>query len=317
LKTLEEHMNDFLLYMETARYSKQTVYGYQKRLKPFIKWLEETYGITTLEKLSARHLEAWQQYMGSKNNSKGVPYKATALNRHYHAVRGLLRNLEARGLLSKKLADVIQLAREPRRLPGTTLNDEDMHKLFNAVQLNAPNGYCIRAMFELMYSTGLRVGELVSLDTGNIDFEEDTLTVIGKGNKERRVPIGKTAMRYLESYVKAVRLCIAAQGDQALFINEHSGRRFKAGRFQEIVRKIGEQAGIDERVTPHVFRRSCTTEMIKSGANMYHVKEILGHESLDTLKHYTKLTILDLKATHAACHPREKGEGTPGADLAL
>ena len=132
------------------------------------------------------------------------------------------------------------------------------------------------------------------------------MTVFGKGSKERIVPIGKTALRFLETYMKAIRPFLLKDGEKkALFLN-NSGTRLMRYTLGLIVNKYYGEAKLDVKVTPHTFRRSCTTELIRSEANLYHVKELLGHESLSTVKHYAKLTITDLKRTHARCHPREK-----------
>ena len=113
----------------------------------------------------------------------------------------------------------------------------------------------------------------------------------------------------MEGYLKAVRpLQAGMSGEAALFVNG-SGRRFPYHTFLRLLHATARRAGLPANVTPHTFRRSCATELLRGGANMYHVKELLGHESLDTLKHYAKLTILDLKKEHARCHPREKDGG--------
>jgi len=107
-------------------------------------------------------------------------------------------------------------------------------------------------------------------------------------------------------YLKAVRPFLLKKADeQALFLNQ-AGERMPYHTFRRMVQRYAQAAGLDIKVTPHTFRRSCTTELIRGGANLYHVKELLGHENLETLKHYTKLTIEVLKATHARCHPRER-----------
>jgi len=161
-------------------------------------------------------------------------------------------------------------------------------------------------MLEMLYSTGVRVGELLGLDVRDVDLTNATAVVLGKGRKQRVVPIGKTALRLLESYLKAVRPFLLQQGgEQALFLNQ-DGKRMPYHTFRRILQRQATSAGLDITVTPHTYRRSCTTELIRSGANLYHVKELLGHQSLETLKHYTKLTIEDLKATHARCHPSER-----------
>jgi site-specific recombinase XerD len=122
------------------------------------------------------------------------------------------------------------------------------------------------------------------------------------------VPIGHTAHRYLETYIKAIRpFLLRDRAEMALFLNAR-GVRYSYSSLQVYVQNFMRQFDFDERITAHTFRRSCATEMIRSGANVYHVKELLGHETLRTLHHYLKLTIADLKRTHEKCHPRERDE---------
>jgi len=133
--------------------------------------------------------------------------------------------------------------------------------------------------------------------------------VTGKGTKERVVPTGRTALRFLRGYIAGVRPgCLKDSSQTALFLNAR-GDRFSYRSVQHCIRRLRQKHGLEQHVTAHTFRRSCTTELIRSGANVYHVKELLGHESLRTLKPYTQLTITDLKRTHAKCHPREGDEG--------
>ena len=129
---------------------------------------------------------------------------------------------------------------------------------------------------------------------------------MGKGGKERVVPLGKTALRWLESYVRGVRPFWAKNpAERALWLNPQ-GQRLCYQRLGKIVHRHAEAVGLPATVTAHTFRRSCATELVKSGANLWHVKELLGHETLGPLRHYARLTIIDLKKTHAQCHPREK-----------
>jgi integrase/recombinase XerD len=146
-----------------------------------------------------------------------------------------------------------------------------------------------------------------------VDFGNATAKVLGKGRKERIVPVGRTALQYLEGYIRAVRpMAVGTSGERAIFVNG-GGKRFPYYTFLRLLHVTARRAGLPANVTPHTFRRSCTTELLRGGANMYHVKELLGHESLDTLKHYAKLTINDLKKEHQRCHPRELEAGEKDA----
>jgi site-specific recombinase XerD len=132
------------------------------------------------------------------------------------------------------------------------------------------------------------------------------MKVKGKGGGERVVPIGRSALRCLETYLLAIRSVLVRDGSgEAVFIGRY-GDRIGGSRVQKLVRKYAQAADLPVNVTPHTFRRTCITEMVRGGANLYHVKELLGHASFRTLNHYAKLNINDLKKTHAQCHPRER-----------
>jgi len=163
-------------------------------------------------------------------------------------------------------------------------------------------------MVELLYSTGIRIQELLTLKIVDVNFENATAIVLGKGNKQRMVPIGKTALRHLRTYLIAVRPYVCTDRNNPFLFLGRGDRQVHYMTLLRAIHAYAKAAGLEINVTPHTFRRSCTTELIRSGANMYHVKELLGHANLNTLKHYVKLTINDLKKTHEKCHPREKDE---------
>ena len=163
-------------------------------------------------------------------------------------------------------------------------------------------------MLEVLYSSGLRAAELLGLDIEDFDADAGTVRVTGKGRKERIVPVGATARRYLEGYIRAARPLLKPKpGEKALFV-DRSGARMPYHTLRRIVGAIGRDAGLKEPLTPHVFRRSCTSELVRGNANLYHVSRMLGHESLDTLRHYVKLNINDIRRTHRSSHPRERDE---------
>lgn len=197
-------------------------------------------------------------------------------------------------------------------MPRSGLTHAQVRKLLHKIDTGTEEGHRNRAILELLYTSGIRARELLGIDLPDMDLDRGTALVHGKGAKDRVVPIGKTALRWLHSYVVAVRpFLLARHGDDphetALFLNSH-GRRLGYHGLQRAIRALRDKLGLED-VTAHTFRRSCTTELIRSGANVYHVKELLGHASLRTLSPYTRLTIVDLKKTHAKCHPRERDEG--------
>ncbi len=312
-KTLQALLERFLEHEAALNFSVLTRRAHFYHLTAFINWLAG-YHVHTVERLLKHHLDGWTRRLARHRTTKGLPLKPRSINKQIESLRGFLRYLVRHGYVQRSLLEAVDYVKEPKLLPAGVMTHAQVRKLLNAIGAGTPGAYRDRAMFELLYSSGIRVGELMGLNVENLDLKNATMMVNGKGNKQRVVPIGRTALRYLESYLKAVRPFLqrpvpsSVEGDRrepALFLGP-DGRRIKHHLVARRLAAYAERARIGMRVTPHTFRRSCTSELLRSGANMYHVKELLGHESLDTLKHYAKLTITDLKATHAKCHPRER-----------
>jgi integrase/recombinase XerD len=232
--------------------------------------------------------------------------KPATINSIVKSVRPYLALLYDYGYLRRPLEKHLGYVKEPQLLPTSVLTHAQVRKLIRKIDTNTTAGIRDRAAIELLYSSGLRIGELEQLALHDLDLERGIARVVGKGSKERYVPIGKTALRWLLSYIKGVRpFMLKGNGTKAVFLNTH-GNPLTQHVLRDRIRAYGRMLGLDIPVTPHTFRRSCTSEMIKSNANLYHVKQLLGHEKLDTLNRYAKLDITDLRKTHERCHPRER-----------
>jgi site-specific recombinase XerD len=307
MKTLKEHFNDYIDWRRSLNLSPRTLENNTYCALIFIGWFSQTHRINTPERIARDHLIQWQKQIADRTTPEGIPIRPRTINTHIESVKGFLTWLAGHGHVRKDCPDTICYVKEPFTLPGSILTHAQVRKMLARVPTNDLAGYRDRAMLELLYSTGIRAAELIGLDVADLDLANRTMIVTGKGNKQRVVPIGRTALRRLDTYIRAVRpYLIRDRGRTALFLNTR-GTRLAYKTLLNRVHVHAARIGHDN-VTPHTFRRSCTTELIRGGANMYHVKELLGHESLDTLKHYTRLTINDLKKTHEKCHPREKDE---------
>ena len=271
-----------------------------------LRWLGERFGIDMPEKLRPRHLQAWQKHLAARKTGKGRCLKPRSINKITEDMRGYLRHLARNGYVADNLHEALLPVKVPHLLPGSVLAHEQMRKLLNNIGTDTSEGYRNRAMLELLYSSGLRSAELLGLDSGDMDFANRTALIMGKGRKQRVVPVGATALKFIENYLKAVRPYLVNRAEEKALFVDQAGKRMPYATLRRIVKAIAAGAGLETNVTPHTFRRSCTTEMLRSGAGMYHIKELLGHESLETLKHYARLTITDLKKTHKKCHPRER-----------
>lgn len=305
MKTLKNHLEDYFDWRRSLNLSPDTIEKNKYGIKPFLIWLENSRDVVTAEAIRKEHLFDWQKHIAGMKNRDGFPLKPRTINTYNEAIKGFLTWLSDNGHIRQGYPALVRYVKKPVLLPGNVLTHADMRKMLSRIPTGDLLGYRDRAMLEVLYTTGIRSAELLGLNVFDVDFRNRTMRVIGKGRKERMVPIGRTAMRHLETYVKAIRPYLMTDpGETALFITQ-AGNRLKYRGFLKCVHTHADRLGF-ENVSPHTFRRSCATELVRSGANMYHVKELLGHESLDTLKHYTRLTINDLKKTHEKCHPRER-----------
>ena len=305
-KTLYSLLDSYLERQESLNYSKVTRRTVYYNCLECLKWLEQTHGVNTADMIRKAHVEGWQKHLKTRRTGKGLPLKPRSVNKKIECVKGFFKYLVEFGFMQKKTADVLQYVKQPQVLPMGVLENRDMRKMLRKINTSSMTGYRDRTILELMYSCGLRAGEIVNLNVENIDFTHKLAKVRGKGNKERMVPVGKTAIRCLETYIKAVRPFMLLAGDEeALFLNS-AGTRLQYHTLRLIIIEHAGNVNLKEHITTHSFRRSCATELIRGGANLYHVKELLGHEDLQSLKHYTKLTITDLRKTHAKYHPREQ-----------
>ena len=308
MKTLADLLTDYTDHMRSLRMSAYTIRAVTYNGRSFLRWLSVHHQAHTVDRLRRSILEAWLKHLAAWRTTKGRPLKPKSINKKIECVRGFLRYMVRHGYVQAALVEALDYVKEPTLLPTSVLTHAQVRKLLGAIPNGSPETYRDRAMFELLYSTGIRVGELMAIDVADVDFHNATMIVTGKGDKQRVVPIGKTALRHLESYIKAVRSFLERDPREAALFLDHNGGRIKRHVIARRLTLYADRARLDVNVTPHTFRRSCTTELIRSGANLYHVKDLLGHESLETLKHYTKLTITDLRETHRKCHPRERDD---------
>ena len=301
---MQKYFKDFLAYQKSRRITPSTISTLERQVSVFIRWAQINHCVNDARELNRSHIKAYQLYLATRTNEKGLPLKPAYVNTIIWAVQLFLNYLYKEDLLCENLANYLERVKMPKRLPSGIIEYEDFQALINTLDMSSPLGIRDRAIIELFYSSGMRVCEIHRLDIKDVDLKERTARVIGKGDKERMVVFGKDATQALENYLKAVRPFVFKAADsKALFLSKR-GKRLHISMYWYRLRDLSTKAGIS-RISAHTFRRSCTTELVKGNANLYHVKELLGHESLDTLKHYTKLNVGDLKKTLKKCHPRK------------
>lgn len=257
---------------------------------------------------------AYVDHLQQARDEDGRPrFAPSSIARALVAVRSFHRFCVAEGLLTADPSEDVGAPRVPQGIPKA-LTLEEVERLLDAVVGDTPAALRDRAIVETLYGTGVRISELAGLDLDALDLEAGFVRVLGKGSKERMVPLGRGASRALEAYLGSGRPALAParwarRGDaEAVFLNARGGRLTRQGCWK-IVRRVGRRAGLAERLTPHVLRHSCATHMLERGADLRVVQELLGHARISTTQVYTKVTAERLRAVYEAAHPRARAAG--------
>ncbi len=192
----------------------------------------------------------------------------------------------------------------PDRLPEV-LSMEEIDKLIGAIDLSKPEGQRNKAMLETLYCCGLRVSELVGLHISDVSFDEEYVKVIGKGNKQRIVPLGKSAKKFIRIYLDDIRchLAIKKEAVDILFLNRNGAKMSRVMVFY-VIRQLADKIGLNKSISPHTFRHSFATHLVEGGADLRAVQEMLGHESITTTEMYTHLDREYLRDAILRFHPR-------------
>jgi len=282
------------LLLLAARRSPRTVDAYRRDLAALAAFRGGNVGDVTLEEL-----ERWLAVMRADGLSPSTVARRVA------AVRTYFRHLILIGARSENPAASLQLPRRPRRLPRA-LSPAETERLIDAAIGTTPRSLRDRALVELLYGAGLRVSEAVGLERSGVDTEERIVRVLGKGGKERLVPLGRPAAEAVRRYLALGRAHLDRRYRPELFLNARGGPLTRAGAFL-ILRKLAEKAGLEpERVHPHLLRHSFATHLLEGGADLRSVQEMLGHADLGTTERYTHVSDRRRREVYFQAHPHAR-----------
>ena len=299
-ESLHPYIDSFLTMISVEKgLAKNTVEAYSRDLCGLAEFLVEQ-KITCWEEVKPIHLRSFVSCLRARQlGNRSIARQIVTLRRFY-------RFLQTEGLIEKSPVPEFHLPGTLRKLPHA-LNAEDIRLLLNQPDPNEILGSRDQAMLELLYATGLRVSELVSLRLQQIDFKGDYLTVKGKGSKVRAVPFGKWAREKLLRYIQETRpRLLKGKASAFLFVNR-SARALTRQGFWKIIRGYARAAGIDKKVSPHTLRHSFATHLLEGGADLRSVQSMLGHADISTTQIYTHVDAHRLKQAHQRYHPREGG----------
>lgn len=280
----------------SRRLSPNTILAYRRDLDQLLAFGEsEARGV---EELDRQELEGFvRQLMSSGRSPRSVA-------RTVACVRGFYRFLVLDGRLSSSPADDVRAPRAWPALPKF-LSVDEVDLLLEQPDVATPGGLRDRAILELLYATGMRVTELVTLRVDALNLDAGFLTCLGKGSKERIVPIGQVATDWVQRYLESGRpVLLKGQQSDQLFVNARGGRSLSRVGFWKVMKKYGRQAGLSQDLSPHVVRHSFATHLLDRGADLRVIQTLLGHADLSTTQIYTHILEARLKAVYDEFHPR-------------
>jgi len=287
---MADPVSAFLDYLKVERgASPHTIRGYAADLAAAVQFLGGQ-GVALIE-ADARDLRAYAASLHQRKLSRAT------IARRLAGVRSCFRFLARRGMIDRNPARQLRTPRLGRRLPSFLPKDESKDLLDRAVE-PSPLGRRDHALLELLYATGIRIAECCGLDCEDVDRARGAVRVVGKGDKERVVPVGETALAALDAY-----LADRPRFRGPLFLNRIGGR-LTTRSAHRIVGRRARQSGIDRRVTPHTLRHTFATHMLGEGADLRLIQELLGHSRLSTTQRYTHVSPEQLMKVYDAAHPR-------------
>lgn len=299
---MDKERDYFLQHIKAEKnLSANTVASYQFDLDDFLAFLRGQ-KLSSLGQVTPQHIEAHLKGLSTRKLS------ATTQRRHLSAIRQFFRFLRAEGLLKHNPSSDIEAPKIPKRLPSH-LEVDEIERILAAIKLTTPRGLRDFAMIALMYATGLRVTELVMLPMEGLDTARGFLRTLGKGNKERVVPIGERALLALMAYFKEARASLLKEHDSAFVFVGRRGQPLTRQAFFKMLKDYAKEAGITKEISPHKIRHSFATHLIEGGADLRVLQVLLGHSDLSSTEIYTHLNKERLHQLYQEYHPRAKLQG--------
>ena len=289
MSEIDNLIEDFLRYLLIDKgYSKNTISSYRIDLERFNEYFKNK-GINEIDNSDL------------KKYIKSLDLNEKSISRTISSLKSFYKFLIIEKIVKNNPTDGLYMPKVKKSLPNI-MSVEDVTKLLD-IKLDDHFSYRNKAMLELMYATGLRVSELVELKLNDIDFSDDIIRIMGKGSKERIIPIGDIALAYLEEYINNHRsLMLKGNSCDYVFLNNHGKKMTRQGFFK-IIKKIAKDVGINSEISPHTLRHSFASHLLKYGADLRTIQELLGHSDISTTQVYTHIANEELRKNYDEYHP--------------
>ena len=294
----------YIKHLKALGRSYYTIRGARYGLRDLARFLDSEH-IYSIEDLSGDVLEEYQEDLAFRLTAKGK-----LLSLRYHSqllgvAKGFTRFLKDKDYLLHDPGERIKLPKKPKKLPKTILSTKEVKKLLDAPDMRTNRGYRNRIILEILYDTAIRRSELRDIRISDLDLDAGYILIRGKGDKDRVVPLSQRVCEMTRNYILSVRPSLVQGEDTGYLILNRWGQKMDPNGVWAVVKRCVHLANIKKNISTHTFRHTCATHMLKNGAPVRHLQEMLGHESLESTQVYTHVTINDLKEIHAKYHPGE------------
>lgn len=289
----EKYIEEFIDYLRfEKKYSENTISSYKRDLNKTNTYIKKDFA-----KLNKKDIQNYIQKISKSEN-------ASSVSRCISTLKSFYKFLELNKYTNKTPLTTITNPKTVKKLPKI-LSEEEIEKLLD-INLKTDFDYRNKAMLELMYSSGLRVSEIINLNVNDIDLSNASVRIFGKGSKERIIPLNDYAIDALNNYILNHRRSLFKHGESNyLFLNNHGNKMTRQGFFK-ILKKIAKEKGIKSELSPHTLRHSFATHLLKHGADLRSIQELLGHSDISTTQIYTHITSERLQKNYEEFHPHGK-----------
>lgn len=300
---LLNEVKKYLAYLQFERnMSTNTTESYYLDLKDFIDYIFFNQNIDNFKNLKTKNIQSYLTEISKYNFTK--TYSSSSINRKISSLKGFQKFLFVNNVIKINNSDIFKSIKKTKKIP-LTLNYEEIKKILSSINMSKNNSFRDKCIISMLYSCGLRVSELLSLNLTNLNLDEDILRVLGKGNKERIIPIGNKSREDLINYLENERPKLSRKKDSKGFLFlSNRGNSLSRKTTWNIVRIHSKKCFPDKSISPHTFRHSFASHLLEGGADLRIVQELLGHSSISTTQIYTHIDKSYLKEIHKQFHPR-------------
>ena len=295
---IKDALSEYKQYLIVEKgLSKNTIYSYLRDLIAFSNFIGEEYEINQIENINKEHIHLYLKDLSKTNCTNSISRKLVSL-------RMLYIFLVKENIVKENLMSSFTLPKRDKKLP-IVLSQEEMIEILDGIIVCDAISSRNRCMVELLYATGMRISELLNLTLKDLNIKMGFIKVIGKGNKERMIPIGSYVGEILEQYINDYRAEFNIKNDSLLFFNKH-GQRLSREEFYSILQTIVNSTSITKKVSPHTFRHTFATHLLENGADLRSIQELLGHSDISTTTIYTHISNQKIRSEYQQFHPRIK-----------